>query len=201
MKLFSDRTYRVLRWIAHMLMRVAHPVVRIHGRENVPEGAAVVAANHSAFSDVIWVHVAMKTKTIPMTMAKKELFGVFLLGKLFRKVGAFPVDREGNDIKAVKTSLKCLHDNNKLVIFPEGTRVRRGKTSNAHSGAMLLACRADAPVLPVYLTMKKRPFCPIDVIIGKPYKPSYEGAKPTGEELEHLTAEMMRTIYQMGDVR
>ena len=201
MKYFSDRTYRVLRFLVNAAMRVVHPVVRIRGRENVPEGATVVAANHSAFSDVIWVHVGMKTKHLPMTMAKKELFGIPVISTIFRKVAAFPVDREGNDISAIKTSLKCLNDGNKLVIFPEGTRIRRGITAEAHNGAMMLACRADAYVLPIYVTAKKKLFRPIDVVIGEAYKPQYEGRKPTNEELDSLTKEMMDKIYQMGDKR
>ncbi len=198
MKFFSDRTYLALRFIAYCLLRVAHPVVRIRGRENVSEGAAVVVANHSSFSDVVWVHAGMKIKRCPMTMAKKELFDIFFISKIFLKLRAFPVDREGNDIKAIKTSLKCLNENNKLVIFPEGTRVRTGQMGAVHHGAMMLACRANVPILPIYVTARKRFLRPIDIMIGEAYLPKYEGKKPTAEELEHLSNEMMQKIYQMG---
>lgn len=201
MKRVSDRTYRFVRMLVCFLVRFAHPIVRIHGRENVPEGAVVVAANHSSFTDPIWVHIGMMTRRMPLTMAKKELFDLWLLGKLYFKFGAFPVDREGNDIQAVKTSLQCLRDENKLVIFPEGTRVRHGKTSQPHKGAVVLACRAKVDILPVYITAKKKFLHPIDVIIGKPYTPKTESAKPTAEELDKLTQEMMEKIYQMGEKR
>lgn len=199
MKRFSDRVYRCWRFFANGILHLAHPVVRIRGRENVPEGAVIIAANHSAFTDAIWVHIAAKPQRRPLTMAKKELMDIPVLGKLYHKLGAFPVDREGNDIQAIKTSLQCLRDDNKLVIFPEGTRIRKGKVSQPHKGTVMIACRAKVDILPVYLTAKKRFFRPIDIVIGKPYTPEFEGAKPSAEDLERLTEEMMRTIYRLGE--
>lgn len=200
MKRFSDRTYCFLRSIAHVLLRFAHPIAHYRGRENVPEGPVVVACNHSAFTDPVWVQIAMRTKKMPLTMAKKEVMNTKFLGAFCYKIGAFPVDREGNDIQAIKTSLQCLRDN-KLLIFPEGTRLRHGKTAQAHNGAMMLACRAKVDVLPVYLTENKRFWRPLKVVIGKPYTPTYAGAKPTGEELTALTEEMMRRVYVLGEVK
>ncbi|MBE6984241.1 MAG: 1-acyl-sn-glycerol-3-phosphate acyltransferase [Ruminococcaceae bacterium] len=201
MKRFSDHTYRVLRFLAHGLLRFVHPIARYRGKENVPEGAAVVVCNHSAFTDPVWVQIAMKTKRLPLTMAKKELTKNKLFWAFCHKVGAFPVDRDGSDIQAIKTSLQCLRDDNKLLIFPEGTRVRHGKTATAHNGAMMIACRAKVPILPVYLTAKKSIFSAIDVVIGAPYMPLYEGAKPTSQELDRLTQQMMDQIYAMGETR
>ncbi len=198
MRRFSDRTYRVLRFLAHGILRVVHPVVRYEGKKNVPQGAAVVVCNHSAITDPVWVQIVMGTKRLPLTMAKKELEKHKLLWAFCYGVGAFPVDREGSDIQAVKTSLQCLRDDNKLLIFPEGTRVRKGKTAQAHNGAMMIACRAKTPVLPVYLSPKKRLFSKVEVIIGEPYMPEYEGAKPTTEELNRLTQEMMDRVYKLG---
>ena len=201
MKRFSDRTYRFIRNIAYAILRVAHPVVRIRGRENVPDGALIIAANHSGFTDPVWVQIGVRPNRRPLTMAKKELFENRLLGTFYYKLGGFPVDREGSDIQAIKTSLQCLREDNKLLIFPEGTRIRHGERRPAHNGVAMLACRAKVDILPVYLTMKKRFLCPIYILIGKPYTPQIAGTKPTNEELDHLTKEMMDKIYQMGDER
>lgn len=198
MKLFSERTYRFLKIVVNGFMRILHPVTKFKGRENIPDGAVVLVCNHSALSDPIWVHLAIDTKRIPQTMAKKELTKHKLIWAICRRAGGFPVDREGNDIQAIKTSLQCLRDDNKLLIFPEGTRVRDGKKSEPHSGAMMIACRAKVPVLPIYLSEKKYLFSKIRVVIGRPYMPEYEGAKPTSEELERLTVEMMDKVYGLG---
>lgn len=199
MKRFSDRTYHFLRALVRGIMHIGHPIIHIRGRENVPEGAAIVVANHVSLSDPIWVHLGLKEKHLPMTMGKKELFDIFFLGWLYRKIGAFPVDREGADIQAIKTSLKCLQDDTKLVIFPEGTRVRNGKESQVHNGAVMLACKANVPIVPIYLSVKRRLFCSIHILIDKPYKPQYEGKKPTGEELQKMSNELMQSVYRMGE--
>lgn len=60
-------------------------------------------------------------------MAKKELFqGNKLFAWLIAALGAFPVDREGADITAIKTALSSVKAGQKLIIFPQGTR-RRGR--------------------------------------------------------------------------
>ncbi len=198
MKRFSNRTYRFLKIVVNGFMHILHPSIMFKGRENIPNGAAVLVCNHSALSDPVWVHLALDLQQIPMTMAKKELTKHKLLWALCQRVGGFPVDREGNDIQAIKTSLQCLRDDNKLLIFPEGTRIRNGKRSEPHNGAVMIACRAKTPMLPIYLSEKKHLFSKIKVVIGEPYLPQYEGAKPTAQDLDRLTAEMMDKVYRLG---
>ena len=199
MTCFSEKTYHFLQHFVGFFMRFLHPVVHVQGRENIPEGKVVVACNHSSISDPVWLHVTMKCRRIPMTMAKKELMDTPVIGKVCEKLGAFPVDRSKADLQAVKTALHCLKDDNKLIIFPEGTRVRRGNVSQPHNGTMLIACRGQAQILPVYITNKKIPFCPLNIIYGKPYTPEIAGKRPTQEELDSLTADLMKNIYKMGE--
>lgn len=199
MTCFSEKTYCFLRHFVSFFMRFAHPVVHVRGRENIPEGKVVIACNHSSLSDPVWIHLILRSRIVPMTMAKKELMDTPVIGKLCAKLGAFPVDRSKADLQSIKTALQCLRDDNKLIIFPEGTRIRKGKVSQPHNGTIMLACRGNAQILPIYLTAKKRPFCPLNIIIGKPYTPQIAGKRPTTEELDRLTAEMMNNIYQMGE--
>lgn len=191
--------YRFLAFAVRGALRVAHPVLRVEGREKLPEGAAVLCCNHSGMTDPIWVIAFGHLRCLPCTMAKKELFRFKPLAWFLRFVGGFPVDRGATDINAVKTSLQALKSGNKLLIFPEGTRVKKGMRVEAHSGALLIGSRMKAPIVPVYLSTKRRPFSAVRVIFGEPYFPEYAGAKPTNEELERRTAELMDQIYRMGD--
>ena len=59
-------------------------------------------------------------------MAKEELFQNRLFGRILRALGAFPVNREGADIQAVKTAMKVIHEGENLLIFPEGTTIHDG---------------------------------------------------------------------------
>ena len=201
MKMFSHRTYRIIRAFLWGLMHLGHPVVHVSGRVNIPDGPVIFCCNHSSFSDPIWVIIGANLDNLPRTMAKMELLKLPVLGWLYRKLGAFPVDRSTNDIAAIKTAMKTVRDGEKLVIFPEGTRIRKGKKSEPHSGAILIATRSNVPVLPVYLTKEKKLFHPIRLIFGTPYMPETEGRKATPQELEQLSAELLRNIYSLGETQ
>lgn len=198
MKAFSQRFYHAVFWPLRIVFAIKHPVLRVHGRENIPEGAAIVCCNHSAFSDPIWVVFGAHPKRIFRTMAKKELFGHKVLSWLITKVGAFPVDRSTSDINAVKTAMQILKSGDKLLIFPEGTRIRKGKTAEPHGGAVMIAARMGVPIVPVYLSTDKRIFRPLDVVFGEPYHPHPSDRRVSNEEMDALTQGMMQRIYALG---
>lgn len=72
MKEFSQRFYHFIFWPLRIIFALKHPVLRVHGKENIPQGPAIVCCNHSAFSDPIWVIFAAHPKRIFRTMAKKN---------------------------------------------------------------------------------------------------------------------------------
>lgn len=199
MKILSARTFRFLRIFVLIALHIAHPVIRVTGRENIPDGPVILCCNHSSFSDPIFVIVCSNLSELPRTMAKKSLMGIPVLGWLYQKLGAFPVDREGADIAAIKTAIKTLRDGRKLLIFPEGTRIRKGKQSESHNGTMLIATRTQTPVLPIYLTAKKKIFRRIDIVFGKPYLPETADKRATEQELTELSDELLKNIYRLGE--
>ena len=199
MKFISTKGYRILRIFVLAAFRLVHPKVVVKGKENIPQVASIFCGNHSAFSDPVWLVGYANFPDLPRVMAKQELRKVPVMGWIFQKLRCIYVNRDGNDISAIKTALKTLRDGNHLVLFPEGTRVRRGKTSEPHNGAMLFASRSGCPVVPVYITANKRLFRPLHVIFGKPIYPDFAGSKPTPEELEQNTKFLMDTIYELGE--
>ena len=128
----------------------------IEGEERVPQrGPVVVAANHWRFFDPVFVCMAVPRRV--QWMAKKELF-IPPLRRLFRFLGAFPVDRSGGARSAIRTAITFLKDGWALGIFPEGTRRQArdggddsGDAGEAKSGAVMLAVRGGAPVVPVFV--------------------------------------------------
>ena len=189
--------YPFFYWLLWVVLRFYHwPTFR--GRENLPEGACMLCANHAGFADPIWIFLAMQTRYPPWTMAKKKLFDKPIFGAFLSAFRAFPVNRKAVDMAAVKKSLTVLKRGEKLLIFPEGTRIKKGKGSQPKSGALLLANRAEVPIVPVYITTNRKPFQPIKVIFGEPYVPAYSCRRPENDELDKLTAELMEKIYGMG---
>jgi 1-acyl-sn-glycerol-3-phosphate acyltransferase len=140
--------YKLFRWMMLVLGRILWGFT-VHGAEKVPrKGALVVAANHSQYLDPVYVCMAIPRRV--QWMGKKELF-VFPFRAFFYFIGTFPVDRQGDSRAGLRTALNFLARGWTLGIFPEGTH-RKGKDSRAaKSGTVLLAVRAGAPVVPVFI--------------------------------------------------
>ena len=173
--------------------------IRIKGTENIPEGAAVVCGNHTAQHDPIFVICAFGVKQRLIPLSKVENKGKPGLGWALRKLGVIFVDRGAGDLGAIKRSMQVLKNGGKLLIFPEGTRVKEGRTVDVKNGAAMLACRNGARVVPVFITKgSKRLFSRVDVVIGEPYYIRSEG-RPTGEFLDAQTKALMEKIFALGD--
>ena len=186
-------------WVIFMVVFfVWHPFYKFRKRENIPDDGCMIVANHSSMTDPIWILMALGARRGSYIMAKKEVMELPILPPILRWIGVFGVDRGGADLAAVKTSLEVLKNGENLMIFPEGTRVRPGQTVEAKTGAAMMAQRAGAKVLPVYVTQNKKPFRPVEVIFGEPYEIRAAGRRITSAELDEATAHMMTTIYGLG---
>lgn len=160
------------------------------GKENIPEGGCVVCPNHSQLSDGPLIAVCLGKHDTVRIMAKKELFSSWWLGPLIRSLGVFPIDRTNVDLTAIKTALQSVRSNNKLVIFPQGTRgAHEGETKR---GAAMLAMKARAPILPVYISEDKRFRSHATIVIGKPF---YPDAKQ--KDYGVVADEILHSIYQL----
>lgn len=170
------------------------------GREFVPaEGGVVLCANHTSLLDPILVLLAATKKRQMHVVAKAELFKIPVLNWILKGIGIIPVKRGLSDVTSFKECLRVLRNGELLLIFPEGTRVKEGKKVEPHSGAVVMAARANVPVMPVYVGKKKRLFRKTDVVFGEPYQLEFEGRKPTHEESQRMTEELMARICALGE--
>lgn len=156
------------------IVAILKPIVRllfryeVRGIENIPkqQGNFMLCCNHQSFLDVVLLAVMCPYQI--NFMAKKELFKFRPLGWLFKKVGAFPVNRGAGDVSAVKHAEQILKSGGVLGIFPEGTRNPMGTPGRAKAGAAMLAIDTGANVLPVAIRYSKKPilFKKVSVRIG-----------------------------------
>ena len=114
-------------------------------------------------------------------MAKQELFGNKLFGAVLRRIGAYPVDRDGAGYAAVRTSFRLLSRSKVICLFPEGTRSKNGVVQRAHPGAAMIAAHCLAPVLPVAITGPYRFGKPLQVSFG----PVFHLPSPEGGDRKH----------------
>lgn len=136
---------------------------QVTGQENIPaEGPLIVMANHVSHLDPPAVGCAL-TRQVHF-MAKKELFINPVVSWVFHKIGTFPVKRGKPDRSALKKALSILKEKCVLGIFPEGGTNRSGKLLDARPGAVMIAHRSGAPVLPVGINYENG----MRVSIGEP---------------------------------
>ncbi len=190
--------YRCIHRILAPIVRLIFPL-DVRGIENLSEEAVVLCPNHSSALDPILLACALRSDVPLRIMAKKQVMEVPVLGWFLGKMGAFGVDRGNSDIGAVKTAIRCLRDGWKLMIFPEGTRVKMGEEAAAKGGAAMIAIRSGAKMQPVYITPQKRAFRKNKIVFGPVYHPVYSGRKGTAEEYQTNAEEIMRQVKALGE--
>jgi 1-acyl-sn-glycerol-3-phosphate acyltransferase len=155
---------------------------RIYGKKQV-DGACVYVCNHYTMFDM--VYAAATTWEGIHIIAKKELFSAFGVGCLARGIKAISANRDGNDVRALLDSFKCLKNGEKVLIFPEGTR---NKTSADmlpfKHGAAMMAIRAKVPIIPMVIYNRPKLFRMTHFLIGEPLElTEYYDRKLTEEEM------------------
>ena len=174
------------------------------GLGNLPRHGALLVANHASNWDPLVLATALPMDYRLRVMGKEELFQNPILAWVIRVGGAFPVNRGGADIQAVKTAIQTIQSGQNLLIFPEGTTVRNGigkadgLPAHAHSGAAVIGVRTGAILVPVFVDGEKRTFRRTRIIIGQPYTPVYTGRRGTAEEMQKIADDLLREIYALG---
>jgi 1-acyl-sn-glycerol-3-phosphate acyltransferase len=134
-------------WVAARLVGLEH-VVR--GREHLPEGPCIIAANHQSTWETLMVFRIVRD---PAVVLKRELaftpFGWFPL-----RAGGIVVDRKGKAAalrRMVRRARRALARGQPVVIFPQGTRTAPGAHRPLQPGIAALYAAAAVPVVPMAL--------------------------------------------------
>ncbi|MDQ6631332.1 MAG: 1-acyl-sn-glycerol-3-phosphate acyltransferase [Verrucomicrobiota bacterium] len=121
--------------------RVFHP-------ERVPQkGSVILASNHASYLDPPLVGAGLKRDI--NYLARESLFRFPMIGKLLLSWNSVPVDREGGGAAGLRKILERLQAGGAVILFPEGTRTRDGKSQPARSGIGLAVIKSTASVVPV----------------------------------------------------
>ncbi len=192
------KIYTILYCIVFPFFNLVHPN-RAIGLENVPQGAVLLCPNHTRMSDPLFVVFALGLKNRPRVLAKQELMRIPVLGWLLSKAGVIGVDRGKSDVTAVKQSLKCLKNGEKLLLFPEGTRHRDGSMDEeGKAGAAMLSLRTGTPILPIYIPADKRWFRRTPVVFGEPYLPrAAQNGRGSSEDYKAIAKDLMGRIAEL----
>lgn len=188
--------YRVAKIICRAILFLVRRW-QVTGNTVLPSGQGmIVVANHVSYWDPVVVGCALNRRIF--FMAKAELFKIPGLGLIIKKLGAFPVQREGVDRSSIKRALELLAAGEVVGIFPEGTRSKTGELLNPHLGAAMLAIKGGVPLLPVAVSGTKGFLGQVKVIIGEPMNiTACNRRKVSREEMAAVSRDIMSEIGRL----
>lgn len=172
---------RIWAFIAYQASRLVYVVLLVPYRPLLltPEGkrykgrlkgGALLAANHTTFSDPFVVGTAfwyrqMNFFTADVVMATKTR------EKLLKAAGSIKVNRDIADIEAMRSAVEALKKGRLLLIFPEGGVRSVGQVQSIKPGAALMATQAGVPIVPMYICHNTRWYQRRRVIVGNTIDP------------------------------
>jgi 1-acyl-sn-glycerol-3-phosphate acyltransferase len=148
------------------------------GLENIPEGPAILAANHQSFLDDLLLPLVVPGRKV-VFLAKADYFDKWYLRWFFKGANVIPVRRESRSAAeaALQTGVQALREGNLIGIFPEGTRSPDGRLYRGKTGVARMALEAQVPVVPVAITGTYEAL-PFDKKLPKPGRVEIRFGKP-----------------------
>jgi 1-acyl-sn-glycerol-3-phosphate acyltransferase len=150
--------------------------LQVFGKENIPtEGGFMMYGNHQGMFDVVAISSTCDT---PLGIVfKKELSNIPLLKQIISCTKSFAMDRDDvrQSLTVIQNVTKEVQNGRNYVIFPEGTRSKKGNEMlEFHGGSFRCAVKAKCPIIP---------FACIDCFKVLDQK----GSKPVSVQLHYLT--------------
>jgi 1-acyl-sn-glycerol-3-phosphate acyltransferase len=197
-----------MNWLINFIIRV---YTRIACRIDAPDlqtipmqGPLIVMSNHTGQIEVplLFAHLQPRMMT---GWGKIEAWDNKFLHWVFNVWGIIPVRRGEADMHALKAALRALEKGYIFGIAPEGTRNYNGILKRALPGAVVIALRANAPIIPVahwggevfMKNLKRFKRTDFHIRVGEPFKINTQGIKVTGEIRQQIVDEMMVQIAKL----
>jgi 1-acyl-sn-glycerol-3-phosphate acyltransferase len=197
--------YNIFYNLAKILAKTFFSMKVIHPERMIEEGPLILAVNHSSYFDPPLAGICSKRAVY--YLARKSLLEWPILGPLFPQMNVIPVERDGNDMSALRGLVKKIKEGNGIVLFPEGTRSKDGNLQSAKAGIGLIIAKTRAPVLPMRIFgafeafpkgSKGLKLTKIRVVIGEPIYLTPEDVEPaTRETYQKLSNRVMEAIAKL----
>lgn len=190
---------RIWLWFAYEVSRLLYVVLLVPYRpllltadgkryKGRIKGGAMLAANHTTFSDPFVVGSVFWYRKLQF-FAADAVMATKTRENLLKAAGAIKVNRDITDIEAVRSSVEVLKKGRLLLIFPEGGVQKVGEVQPIKPGAALMALQAGVPIIPLFICYTPRWFNRRRVIIGNPIDPKALCSRkiPTATDIEKIT--------------
>ena len=198
-------------WVALGTFLAGLNRLKIRGAEHVPPGGGVLlAANHLSLVDTLlipWANIAKVRLEVVWAPAKAELFDIPIINHLIASWGAFPVQRGGRDVRAMRRLVELMR-REKVMLFPEGTRSADGWLGRGNRVVGKLIYLARPTVIPTAILgtdrllakgrLMPRLFSKLEVRFGPALDlERYYAAENTKATAEAIISFVMRNIARL----
>jgi len=123
--------------------------IKVSGLNNLPKGACVVLSNHQSTWEAFYMQWFFQPANF---ILKRELLWIPFFGWALYLMKPIAIKRSkpSSAIRYVlKEGAQRLLAGNRVVIYPEGTRIASGKLGEFKTSGAALAKQANMPVVPV----------------------------------------------------
>ena len=144
-RIATTGNYLVIQW----LRLTCNIKIVVSGLDNIPTGACVVLSNHQSTWEAFYMQWFFQPANF---ILKRELLWIPVFGWALFLMNPIAIKRSrpASAIRYVlKQGTKRLLVGNKIVIYPEGTRIANGQLGEFKTSGAALAKQAQVPVLPV----------------------------------------------------
>lgn len=187
--------YRIVYFLLWLPMHILFPT-KVVGRQNIPQGGAILACNHFSYVDSVLVGTSFFRKQY--FLAKAELFNSRFLAFVLRSLNAISIHRQKADISAIKRCVSVLKNNELLTVFPEGTRNQSSEElAQIKSGLVMFAIKAHKPIVPMLLLKRPRIFRFNKLLVGKPIFLTEFYGQPITKEVLAKGSDIVTNAIQM----
>jgi 1-acyl-sn-glycerol-3-phosphate acyltransferase len=124
--------------------------MRVEGRQHLrTDGGAMLLSTHQSVMDPVLV--GLLDNHFVSYLARHTLFRSPLFALLIRVLNAIEIDRERGGLAGLREMLRRLQQNDRVLLFPEGTRTSDGEISTLKAGFIPIARRSKVPLVPIAL--------------------------------------------------
>lgn len=132
------------------------------------KGGAIIVANHNSFCDPIFCLCVFWRRPLHF-IATKDLYRTKIMNFFLRHVHCIQVDKENFSMACFHEVKEVLEEDKLVMIYPEGgINVESNELLSFKSGAILMAHKANKPIIPMYIVKGKKWYNRWHCVMGDP---------------------------------
>jgi len=169
----QERRHRLAAAASRAIFILAGVPAEIHGLQNLPDGHAVVVANHASYVDGMLLKGYLPHRF--SFVIKGEMRRIPIAHFLLRRSGSKFVERfeSAGSARDARKLVKAAQGGNSLAFFPEGTFRKEPGVGRFRAGAFVSAVRGNMPIVPIAIS-GTREMLPAGRLWPWPVRPRFE---------------------------